>query len=253
MILLHGYPDNLQVWSRLAPYLASSFEVIAFDWPGMGYSDSWAGGATPFHMSDRIGALLDAWKIEKAVITGLDMGGQPALAFAAARPERVRALVVMNSLVLWNEDTSWEIALLRKFRWNRLALRHFPRVVFHRALRTSLPATEKLDEKLRADMWASFKRPQVRDFIIRMCAGYDGTLARLATKYASIQAPTLVLWADHDKHFPPQHARRLHGVLPNARLEIIPNARHWMPLSMPEAVARHILEFCGSVTSEVAP
>src|SRR5262245_59890704 len=37
LILLHGYPDNLQIWCELAPRLADRFTVIAFDWPGMGY------------------------------------------------------------------------------------------------------------------------------------------------------------------------------------------------------------------------
>ena len=46
IVFLHGYPENLQVWSRVAPLLADRFEVIAFDWPGMGYSDEWSGGAT---------------------------------------------------------------------------------------------------------------------------------------------------------------------------------------------------------------
>lgn len=41
IVFLHGYPENLQIWSRLAPLLADRFEVIAFDWPGMGYSDEW--------------------------------------------------------------------------------------------------------------------------------------------------------------------------------------------------------------------
>ena len=56
---LHGYPDTLQVWHRLADQLKDSFQVIAFDWPGMGYSDPWPGGATPFHMADRVVTLLD--------------------------------------------------------------------------------------------------------------------------------------------------------------------------------------------------
>ncbi|HEY7544564.1 MAG TPA: alpha/beta fold hydrolase, partial [Blastocatellia bacterium] len=46
LVLLHGYPDNLQIWSRLAPLLGERFEVIAFDWPGMGRSELWSGGAT---------------------------------------------------------------------------------------------------------------------------------------------------------------------------------------------------------------
>src|SRR5262245_53713529 len=45
LVLLHGYPDNLQLFSRLAPALAAGCDVRAFDWPGMGASDEWPGGA----------------------------------------------------------------------------------------------------------------------------------------------------------------------------------------------------------------
>src|SRR6266566_9694296 len=183
LVLLHGYPDTLQIWSRLAPCLAQSFQVVAFDWPGLGYSDEWSGGATPFHMADRLLRLLETWSIGKPVVVGLDMGGQPALAFAARYPERVRSLVVMNSLVQWDEATSWEIAFLRKFGWNRFALRHLPRAVFYRAIHTFLPSGETLDEALHLDMWQSFKKRRVRDFIVRMCAGYQGTLPHLAKEF----------------------------------------------------------------------
>src|SRR5687767_10928598 len=43
VVLLHGYPENLQIWANLVPLLATRFEVFAFDWPGMGYSDPWPG------------------------------------------------------------------------------------------------------------------------------------------------------------------------------------------------------------------
>src|SRR5207253_9879787 len=78
LILLHGYPDNLQIWCELAPRLADLRRVIAFDWPGMGQSEAWAGGATPMLMADRLLALLDTWHIERADLAGIDMGGQPA-------------------------------------------------------------------------------------------------------------------------------------------------------------------------------
>jgi pimeloyl-ACP methyl ester carboxylesterase len=243
LVLLHGYPDTLQIWSRLVPSLSKSFDVIAFDWPGMGYSDAWTGGATPFHMAERLRTLLDGWKIDHAVIAGIDMGGQPALAFAARHPHRVPRLIVMNSLVQWDEVTSWEIALLRKFGWNRFALRYLPRIVFHRALRTFLPRGEVLDASVRSDMWGSFKKREVRDWIVRSCAGYQGSLPNLAKEYPSIQTPTLLLWAEHDKHFPLEQARALRNVLPNSNLDVIPGARHWMPLSMPEEVASRILSF----------
>ena len=175
LVLLHGYPDNLQIWSELAPRLADRFTVIAPDWPGMGYSEAWPGGATPFHMADRLLALLDAWGLDRVSLAGLDMGGQPALCFAARHPERVGHLVVMNSLVQWDEATSWEIRVLRRFGWNRLILRRLPRAVFRRAERTFLPRGVSLSPELRADLWDSFRRPEVRAFIAKMCAGYQGT------------------------------------------------------------------------------
>jgi len=247
LILLHGYPDNLQIWSELAPLLASSFEVVAFDWPGMGYSETWPGGATPYHMAERLLTLMNAWRIDKAVVAGFDMGGQAALAFAARYPQRLDSLVVMNSLVQWDEATSIDIAILRKFGWNRLALRRFPRVVFARALRTFMSAGQTIDPALRSDMWDAFKQPQVREFIVRMCAGYEGTLRHLSQEYSSIRIPTLVLWAEQDKHFPVQQAKRLAAALPQARLEIVPRAKHWMPLSIPHEVASYFCRFISPV------
>jgi pimeloyl-ACP methyl ester carboxylesterase len=246
VILLHGYPDNLQVWSELAPRLAARCEVIAFDWPGMGYSEAWTGGATPFDFARRLRTLMDDWKIEKAAIVGHDMGGQPALAFAAENLERVSSLVVMNSLVIWDEKTSWEISLLRKFGWNRVLLERLPRAVFFRAIRTFLPRGYKLSEELRSDLWKSFQRPEVRKFVVRMCAGYQGTLPRLKQLYPSIQTPALFLWAERDKHFPVAHAEKLAEIVPGARLEIVPSAGHWMALNLAEEVSTHILRFLGA-------
>jgi pimeloyl-ACP methyl ester carboxylesterase len=243
LVLLHGYPENLQIWSALAPRLAASCSLIAPDWPGMGYSDAWPGGATPFHMADRLLGLLDFWGLDRVALAGLDMGGQPALALAAHHPERVNRLVVMNSLVQWDEATSWEIRLLRRFGWNRLILRRLPGVVFRRAERTFLPRGVRLPSDLRADFWEAFRRPEVRAFIAKMCAGYQGTLPRLPELYRSIRIPTLVLWAGRDKHFPAAHAMRLHATIPGSRIQILPDAGHWMPWSSAEAVAGQVGSF----------
>jgi len=250
LILLHGYPDNLQVWSELAPRLATRCEVIAFDWPGMGYSEAWTGGATPFDFARRLRMLMDDWKIEKAAIVGHDMGGQPALAFAAENLDRLSGLVVMNSLVIWDEKTSWEISLLRKFGWNRVLLERLPRAVFFRAIRTFLPRGYKLSEELRRDLWECFQRPEVRKFVVRMCAGYQGTLPRLKQLYPSIQTPSLFLWAERDKHFPVAHAGKLAEIVPGAKLEIVPSAGHWMALNLAGEVSTHILRFLGARDGE---
>jgi len=56
-----------------------------------------------------------------------------------------------------------------------------------------------------------------------------------------------VLWAEQDKHFPVQQAKRLAAALPQARLEIVPRAKHWMPLSIPHEVASYFCRFISPV------
>jgi pimeloyl-ACP methyl ester carboxylesterase len=246
LVLLHGYPDNLQIFSALAPRLAHRFTVIAFDWPGMGGSDVWPGGTTPDHMADHLVELLAAWGIDRASVAGMDIGGQPALSLAARHPHRVDRLVVMNSLVLGDQETSWEIRLLRRYRWNEVLLRSWPRVVFERAVRTSLPAGVRIPDELRQDLWQGFRRPDVRRFISRMCGGYQGSLPRLPELYPRIRCPTLVLWGERDRHFPPAQARGLHRAIAGSRLAVLEGAEHWMAWHRAEEVAARIGEFISS-------
>ena len=241
LVLLHGYPENLQIWCELVPKLAHRFETIAFDWPGMGRSEPWPGGATPADQADRLLALLDAWKIGRATIVAQDMGAQPALVFAARHPERVNKLIVMNCLAFADEKTSWEVRVLRKFGWNRTILRRFPRAVFSRAQRTFLPRGTRLPQELREDLWETFGSADVRDFIIRMCAGFQGSLARLPTLYGTIKRPTLVLWGEKDRHFPPVHGERLKTAIPGSQLRILSGAEHWMAWHQADDVAAAIL------------
>lgn len=226
IVFLHGYPDNLQMWNAVAPLL-NGFETVAFDWPGMGGSEAWAGGATPFAMADRLMVLLDHWKIERAAVVGIDMGGQPALVAAARHPERVSHLILSGSLLRWDVATSWEIALLRRFRFNQFFLRYFPAIVFRRAVSTSIAS---LEDAVRNDFWEHFRRRDVRDFIIRMCAGYQGTLPKLPRE---VSVPTLCLWGANDRHFPPAHAEGF-------PLTIIEGGEHWLPLQKPEEFALQV-------------
>ena len=246
LIMLHGYPDNLQIYAALAPRLAAAATVTAFDWPGMGWSDVWSGGTTPDHMAGRVVELLDDWGVSRASVLAMDMGGQPALALAARHPERVKALVVMNSLVMGDEATSLEIRLLRRYRWNERILRALPRGVFWHAVRTSLPPGTRLPAELRDDLWRGFRRPEVRRFISRMCGGYQAALPSLPALYPLVRCPTLILWGERDRHFPPEHGRRLQALVPGARLEILPGAEHWMAWHRAADVADRVSAFLGS-------
>lgn len=242
-VCTHGYPDNLQLYAKLLPLLAAKRRSIAFDWPGLGESETWKGGASPHQKADRLVRLLDAWKIEKATLVGFDMGGQPALLAAAKHPSRVAKVVVMSSLLAHDLPTSWEIRVLRKHALNQKIIRNLPRAVFFRCEKTFLGAGEKLEPDVREDMWRTFARKDVRDFLARMCAGYEASLPKLGDAYGTIQAPVLALWPELDPHFPVAHAEWLTRTARNAQLHVLRGARHWMPYMEPQRVAEAILSF----------
>src|SRR5207247_4068854 len=125
-------------------------------------------------------------------------------------------------------------------------LRRLPWLVFRRAEWTFLPRGIRLPRAMRADLWECFRRAEVRRFIIRMCAGYQGTLPRLPALYPRITCPTLILWGERDRHFPPAHAERLHTLIPGSHLEIVPAAEHWMAWYLAAEVARRVCRFLES-------
>ena len=149
----------------------------------------------------------------------------------------------MNSLTHFDAETSWEIRIMRRFGWNRFVLRHLPALVFRRAERTFLAAGKHLPPDLRADFWSSFRREENRRFLVRLCAGYQGTLARLPEAYRKIGCPALALWGGSGRHFPPIHAERLCEDIPGARMTILDGAHHWMMWDRAEETALHIRDF----------
>jgi pimeloyl-ACP methyl ester carboxylesterase len=98
-----------------------------------------------------------------------------------------------------------------------------------------------LPAALHAELWHYFRRRAPRDFIIRMCAGYEGTLPRLETLYEGIRAPVLIVWGELDRHFPLVQGQRLHERIAGSTLCVIPGGGHWMAWDQAREVADAIL------------
>lgn len=242
LVLLHGYPDNLHIWHKIAPLLAKHYYVIGFDWPGMGDSEAWDGGATPLVMAKRLKKIADHFQIKKLNILAQDMGGQAGLVFASLYPEYMQSVFVMNSLLMWNEKTSWEITVLRKFKFNEFVLKHLPHIVFWRAKRTFMEGNlSEIDEALENDLWHHFKKKEVRDYVVRMCAGYGAQLKRLPANYKNIKCPVTLIWAEKGKHFSIHHAYAFKKLCPQTEVVSIKDAQHWMVLNRQTEIAKILL------------
>src|ERR1700691_4137709 len=96
VVLLHGFACGKRMWFHQIRALRSRFRVIAYDQRGHGQTDAPA-NATDYsaaHLARDLVGVLDALEIEQAAIVGFSLGGGPALALAASRPERVCRLVL---------------------------------------------------------------------------------------------------------------------------------------------------------------
>ena len=99
LLCLHGWLDNAASFVPLAPFLAD-FDLLALDFAGHGFS-SHRPEASQYYFTDNlfdVDAALDVLGWEKCHIIGCSMGGGIASCFAAALPERVNRLVLLDAV-----------------------------------------------------------------------------------------------------------------------------------------------------------
>ena len=107
VMLLHGWPYDIHSYVDVAPLLATSgYRVIVPYLRGYGTtrflsSDSIRNGEQSVFAVDTI-ALMDALKIEKAIVAGFDWGARAADIMAALWPERCKALVSVSGYLIVN-------------------------------------------------------------------------------------------------------------------------------------------------------
>ncbi|MFD7999129.1 alpha/beta fold hydrolase [Streptomyces mirabilis] len=99
VLLLHGFPHTWQLWTHVLDGLAGRYRVIAPDLRGCGASARTADGYDAGTLAADAEALLDALGETSAAVVGIDAGTPPAFLLAMRRPDLVRRLVVMESLV----------------------------------------------------------------------------------------------------------------------------------------------------------
>jgi len=103
MVLLHGFMESKTIWDDFIEILQNDFTVISIDLPGHGRSELVDEIHSMHLMAETVKTVLEAEKIEKAVIAGHSMGGYVALQFAVDNEEMVKGLVLFHSNA--NADT----------------------------------------------------------------------------------------------------------------------------------------------------
>ncbi len=114
VVLGHGAGGSHAAWFQQVPALAAAgYRVVTWDTRGFGLSTCTTGVLdVPASVRD-LTAVLDAISVDEAVIVGQSMGGWWAAGFADAVPDRVRALVLANTVGgLWTDALRAHFATL---------------------------------------------------------------------------------------------------------------------------------------------
>jgi pimeloyl-ACP methyl ester carboxylesterase len=109
VILLHGWPYDIHSYVDVAPLLASAgYRVIVPYLRGYGttrfLADTTVRNGQQAVVAVDIIALMDALKIDRAILGGYDWGGRTACIMAALWPERCKALVAVSGYLIGNQE-----------------------------------------------------------------------------------------------------------------------------------------------------
>jgi pimeloyl-ACP methyl ester carboxylesterase len=241
LLLLHGNPDSGLMWDRVAAILAARCRCLAPDLPGFGHSGVPADFAPALAgMAEFVEALFAAAGIAEPLdLAAHDFGGPFALAWALRHPERVRRIVLINTLFFGDYRWHFWARVWRTPVLGELAMAFLNRPLFARELQRG--AGRKLDPVHVARTWALIT-PRMKRMVLRLYRAADpaafapwerGLTALLARK------PTLVLWGDRDPYIPARFAGRFGA----AEVVHLPEVGHWPPVEAPAEVAAHMLRF----------
>ena len=99
LLLSHGYSSTCRMWDGQIAALKDRYQVVVWDMRGHGDSD-YPADPDLYSAALTVGdmaALLDVVGARTAIVAGLSLGGYMSLAFHAAHPDRVRALMLFDT------------------------------------------------------------------------------------------------------------------------------------------------------------
>ena len=245
VLLLHGIPLSLLTWRRNLDALGRDHTVLAIDLLGYGRSQKPRASYGVADHARAVLAVLDRLSWPRVDLVGSSYGGAVALLVAAAQPPRIGKVVLINPVVHPGRRHSVE-RLIRI-----AALEPVMRTIFRRT-GAGRGLLRRILTRSYADSRAA--EPELADAYYRLLLRDNGERAFLATlrqlrpaevaqTAGRVDHDTLIVWGAKDRVLPVGEARRLHRIMPRARLEILAHCGHLPHEEDPSAVNALIEEF----------
>lgn len=233
VVLIHALAMVAEFWEETVAALGPEWDVLAVDCRGHGASDKPAGPYSVELMADDIAAVMDHAGWDSAVVAGASMGGCVAMAVAAAHPDRVAGLGLIDTTAWYGEDavTAWEERGRKAVDGGMGALIGFQKTRwFSDAFRKANPDTlQRAIDIFTANDVAAYLET------CRMLGRAD-----MRPSLTSFNMPVAIMVGEEDYATPIAMSEALTTAIPGAQMRIVPNARHMTPLEVPETVAEVI-------------
>ncbi len=231
LVVLHGASGA--GWLPFMEKLARNFDVIAPENPGFGESDTpdWLDTVHDlayFHLD-----LLRELDLSGVHLVGLSLGGWIAAELAVRNTGRLASLTLAGAAGLFVSGVAQMDSFLGSDEQRLREFFYDPRRADDMIARVLAPQHEDIALKNRATVAKLVWQPRDHD-------------PHLAKWLHRIDVPTLLVWGDHDRMFPLEHARAYQALIPGAKLVVVPECGHVPHLEKPDAFVAEIEAFAGA-------
>jgi 2-hydroxy-6-oxonona-2,4-dienedioate hydrolase len=243
LMLLSGTGGHLEAYARNIAALARRYHVVAYDFPGHGYTTLADKDLEIPEYIDHLAGLQDALKIERAHLCGESLGGWLSVKFAAAHPERVERLILNTP-----GGSMSDPQVMSRIRSLSQAAADDPSEEHIRARLAWLMADERsVTDELVAIRRAIYSQPGFAESMRHVLCLQDVEVRRrnmiTSQDLGSIAVPVLVIWTSADPSGPPSAGMELADALPSGRFHLIQDAGHWPQWEQPAEFNQVVIDF----------
>lgn len=255
VVLLHGggTDHGLLSWREtIPPLLEAGFRVFAPDYPGYGESPRDGHASTIEHLQRCLAGLMAHWRLERATLVGVSLGGALAIGHALAHPGQVRRLVLVGSYGIQDRAPYHALSFMMvRLPWlmrGLWSLARGSRAAARYSLNSIVRSPQARSEALLEEVWQAVQNRSSQEAFLEMQRDdvrWHGLKTNFSGRLGEIEAPVLMVHGSHDLGVPLRWAQRAAGRLKHGQLAVFEDAGHWTQRDQPERFNRLLLEFLG--------
>jgi pimeloyl-ACP methyl ester carboxylesterase len=254
VICLHGVPSSCFLYRKVLAELAGrGLRGVAFDLPGLGLADrpedfdyTWTG------LGHFAIAAVDALGLERFHLVVHDIGGPVGFELAAAMPDRVQTLTVLNTLVEVDQfKRPWSMEPFARRGVGPLYLRTLTKPAFRTLMRLQGIADMNATSKAELDSWVDvLKRADGGRAFLKIMRGFERTRAKrqlYAGALRDVPYPVQVVWGEKDPALKlERHGEDVRRIAGLDEIHTVP-AKHFLQEDQAPAVAERVAALATAV------